>query len=174
MKLTRTNFMKSGIWLTLPPLLFSLGLMYILPTAVMPTQFNAGIPTAFLIAENTLRILIFTSPLLFTVGITSRIQKNGLVLYLVGVLLYCLSYGTQNFFPQSAWSTSFVGFVSSAFLNIFWLIGLGMMGEEFYLLAIGSYRPAYFIVPSVLFVTLHSLHATIYFQKNFPSVKPFF
>jgi hypothetical protein len=166
MKMTRTNIVKSGIWLTLPPLLFSLGLMSILPTALTASQFNAGIPTTFLIAENTLRILIFTSPLLFTVGTTSRIQKNGLVLYLVGVLLYYLSYGTQNFFPQSAWSTSFVGFVGSAFLNIFWLIGLGMMGEEFYLLAKGSYRPAYFIVPSILFVTLHSLHAIIYYQGN--------
>lgn len=168
MKLTRTNLMKSGIWLTLPPLLFSLGLMYILPTALTPTQFNAGIPTTFLIAENALRILIFTSPLLFMVGITHRVQKNGLVLYLVGVSLYYLSYGTQNFLPQSAWSTSFVGFVSSAFLNIFWLIGLGMMGEEFYLLAKGSYRPIYFIVPSLLFIALHSIHAIIYYQANFP------
>jgi hypothetical protein len=158
--------MKSGIWLTLPPLLFSLGLMSILPTALMPTQFNAGIPTIFLIAENTLRILIFTSPLFFMVGTASRTQKIGLVLYLFGVAIYCLAYGIQNFLPQSAWSTSFVGFVSSAFLNIFWLSGLGMMGDEFYLLTKVKYRPAYFIVPSALFIALHSIHAIIYYQGN--------
>jgi hypothetical protein len=166
MKMTRTNILKSGIWLTLPPLLFSLGLMYILPTALTATQFNAGIPTTFLIAENALRLLIFTTPLLFTVGTTSRTQKNGFVLYLVGVGLYFLSYGTQNFFPQSAWSTSFFGFVGSAFLNIFWLIGLGMMGDEFYLFAKIKYQPSYFIVLAILFVSLHSIHSIIYYQGN--------
>jgi hypothetical protein len=167
MILTRTNIMKSGIWLTLPPLLFSLGLMSILPTALTATQFNAGIPTTFLIAENALRILIFTIPLFFTVGTASRIQKRGLVVYLFGVAIYCLSYGTQNFLPQSVWSTSFVGFVSSAFLNIFWQIGLALMGEEFYLSAKVKYRPAYFIVPSALFITLHSIHAIMYYQGKF-------
>ena len=48
------------------------------------------------------------------------------------------------------------------------MIGLGMMGEEFYLSAKGSYRPAYFIVPSILFIALHSIHAIIYYQGNFP------
>jgi hypothetical protein len=167
MQMTRTNMMKSGIWLTLPPLLFSLGLMSIVPTALTATQFNAGIPTIFLIAENALRILIFTIPLLFTVGIASSTQKKGLALYLFGVAIYCLAYGIQNFLPQSVWSTSFVGFVSSAFLNIFWLIGLGMMGEAFYLPTKVKYRPAYFIVPTVIFITLHSLHAIIYYQSNF-------
>ena len=48
MIITKTDIIKNGIWLTFPPLLFSLSLMTLLPTALTPAQFNEGIPDVLL------------------------------------------------------------------------------------------------------------------------------
>jgi hypothetical protein len=130
--ITKADIIKNGIWLTLPPLLFSLSLMTVLPNALTPAQFNEGIPDAIVNIEVFGRILVFAMPAFFSVGLSTATQKRGLALYLAGVTLYCLTYGIQNFFPNSDWSTSVFGFAASAYTNIFWMIGLGLLGEKFY------------------------------------------
>jgi len=164
MNITQVNIWRSGIWLTLPPLLFSLILLNILPSALTPAEFNQGIPPALLLAENLLRIFTFAVTLLFSIGLSKRRQKWGLAVYALGVGSYFLSYGTQNFFPESAWSVSFVGFIGSAFINVFWMVGLGMMGDKINFWPGKTYRPAYYIIPAILFLAVHTTHAAIYYK----------
>jgi AbrB family looped-hinge helix DNA binding protein len=59
MKITKTDIIRNGIWLTFPPLLFSLILMNRLPAALTPALFNKGIPDVLAIGENIGRILVF-------------------------------------------------------------------------------------------------------------------
>jgi hypothetical protein len=175
MIITKTDIIKNGIWLTFPPLLFSLSLMKFLPNALTPAQFNRGIPDVLVNVESIGRILVFAMPAFFFVGISTRTQKRGLVVYLTGVILYYLSYGTQHFFPNSNWSTSTIGFAASAYTNVFWTIpqsgryanGLGLMGEKFYSTERLRYRPIFYIVPAVVFVISHTTHAVIYHQRSF-------
>jgi hypothetical protein len=166
-KITTTDIIKNGIWLTLPPLLFSLILMSFLPNALTPAQFNRGIPDVIVTVESIGRILVFAIPAFFSIGISTTTQKRGLALYLTGVTLYYLSYGTQNFSPNSAWSKSAIGFAASAYTNVFWMIGLGLLGEKFYFTERLRYRPIFYIVPAVVFVVSHTIHAVIYHQQNF-------
>jgi hypothetical protein len=167
MKITPTDIIKNGIWLTFPPLLFSLSLMSLLPTALTPEQFNRGIPDVLLNIESIGRILVFVMPAFFSIGISTKTQKRGLAFYLAGVTLYYLSYGTQNFFPNSDWSTSTIGFAASAYTNIFWTIGLGLMGEKLYFTKRLRYRPIFYIVPAVVFAIAHTTHVVIYHQRSF-------
>jgi hypothetical protein len=165
--ITKTDILNNGIWLTFPPLLFSLSLMTFLPNALTPAQFDRGIPDVLLNIESIGRTLVFAMPAFFSIGISTKTQKRGLALYLAGVILYFLSYGTQNFFPNSDWSTSTIGFAASAYTNIFWLIGLGLLGEKFYFTKRLRYRPIFYIVPAVVFVIAHTIHAIIYHQRSF-------
>lgn len=165
MTITKADIIKNGIWLTFPPLLFSLGLMAALPSALTPAQFNEGIPDALVITESIGRVLVFGMPAFFSVGLSTKTQKKGLALYLAGVTLYGLSYGTQNFFPNSDWSTSALGFAASAYTNIFWMIGLGLLGERFYFTEHSRYRPIFYIVPVVAFVAVHTTHSVLYHQR---------
>ena len=167
MIITTTDIIKNGIWLTFPPLLFSLSLMTFLPTALTPAQFDRGIPDVLLNIESIGRILVFAMPAFFSISISTTTQKRGLALYLAGVTLYYLSYGTQNFFPNSALSTSTIGFAASAYTNIFWTIGLGLLGEKFYFTERLRYRPIFYIVPAVVFAIAHTTHAVIYHQRSF-------
>ncbi len=167
MKITITDIVKNGIWLTFPPLLFSLSLMSRLPAALTPALFNKGIPDILLNGENIVRILVFAMPAFFSIGISTKTQKRGLALYLAGVVLYFLSYGALIVFPDSAWSTSMIGFVATAYINVFWMIGLGLLGEKFYFPARLRYRPVFFIAPVVIFLIFHITHAVIVYRQTF-------
>ena len=166
MKFFTSDIMKNGILLTLPPLLFSLSLMVIAPTALTSVEFNRGIPNLLINSEIAGRIVVFAMPAFFSVGFSTKTQKRGLILYLTGVAFYCLSYGTQNYFPDSAWSTSMIGFTASAYTNLFWMTGLGLLGNNFYFPIRLRYRPTYYIVLATIFTILHVTHAIIYFRLS--------
>ena len=167
MKITITDIVKNGIWLIFPILGFSLILDGRLPAALTPAQFNKGIPDVLANGENIVRILVFAMPAFFSIGISTKTQKRGLALYLAGVALYYLSYLAQIFFPDSAWSTSMVGFVATAYTNLFWMIGLGLLGAKLYFPAHLRYRPVFFIAPVVIFLIFHITHAVIVYQRTF-------
>jgi hypothetical protein len=140
--------------------------MAVLPNAITPTQFNDGIPRLLIALESLGRVMVFTLPALFSVGFSTTTQKRGLIIYVVGVILYCASYGIQNFFPNSDWSTSTFGFSASAFTNIFWMVGLGLLGERIYFAARLRYKPIFYIGPAFAFVVAHTIHAFIYRQTH--------
>lgn len=167
MKITITGIVKNGIWLTFPPLLFSLILMSRLPAALTPALFNKSIPDVLMNGENIVRILVFAMPLFFSIGISTKTQKQGLALYIAGVAFYYLSYGALISFPDSDWSTSMIGFVAPAYTNLFWMIGIGLLGEKFYFPARLRYRPVFFIAPVVIFLIFHITHAVIVYRRSF-------
>lgn len=167
MKITFTDIFKNGIWLTIPILLFSFSLMNSLPAALTPAQFNKGISGELLNGENIVRILVFAMPAFFTVGVSTKTQKQGLILYLAGVILYSLSYVALIIYPNSAWSTSMIGFVATAYTNIFWMIGLSLLGEKFYFPKRLRYRPVFYFAPAIVFLVLHTAHAIVVYQRTF-------
>lgn len=167
MKFSTSDIMKNGIWLTLPPLLFSLSLMIIAPTALTPAEFNKGIPDILIYGETIGRIIVFAMPAFFYVGLSTKTQHQGAIVYSAGVALYCLTYATQNYFPYSAWSKSMIGFTASAYTNLFWMIGLGLMGQDFYFPKWLRYRPIFYIAPTTIFIILHVTHTVVYFRLNF-------
>ena len=59
--------------------------------------------------------------------ISTQRQKTGLVIYIVGAILYILSWVPLILFPQSAWSTSLIGFSAMAYTPLVWLIGIGLV-----------------------------------------------
>ncbi len=167
MKITKADIFKNGLWLTLPPLLFSLSLMNYLPPALTPALFNQGIPELLTIGENITRSVVFALPGFFSIGLSTKTQKKGLAFYLAGIVFYYFSYAALILFPDSAWSNSMVGVVATAYTNLFWMIGLGLLGEKFYFQKWLRYRPIYFITPALLFLIFHITHAIIVYQRNF-------
>ncbi len=82
MNLILPYIVKNGIWWTLPPLLFSLGLMAVAPTALTPTEFNVSIPNILLLGEMIGRLIVFAMPLFSLSGLLLRVRK------LVSVYIY--------------------------------------------------------------------------------------
>ena len=162
---TKAIILSSGIWLTLPILLWNAIFINRLPAQYLPEIFNKDIPPLVAYGEAILRVFVFGMPLLFTIGISSQRQKRGLIWYLVGAMIYFLSWVPLLFFPESLWSKGFLGFFAPGYTPLFWLIGIGLLGEKFYFPV--RYKPVYYIAPAFLFLIFHIAHVAIVYWRVF-------
>ena len=124
-------------WLMLPLLAWNLVLG---PQITDPcVTSDAHSPKWLLVAENIARMLVFALPLLIPLprgpGWQSALAKVGLVVYILGTLVYCASWLPLLLAPASAWSnhpagllaprlTPFLSFLGIAFLGGSWLYGV--------------------------------------------------
>jgi len=87
-----------------------------------------------------------------------RQAKIGIVLYVLGILIYCASWAILISFPNSVCGT-IEGLVAPAYTPLIWLIGIGLIGNSFYF-NIPFKRWSYFLV----FLVFHNWHTDlIYF-----------
>lgn len=157
------KYLRNGIWLTIPILLWNIIFASRLPAAFLPDIFWRDIPTMIQIGENVLRILIFAMPLFFSVNLKTKMQRYGLVWYVGGTAVYFSSWLPLLFAPESGWSQSMIGFMAPAYTPLLWLVGIGLLGEQFYFSV--KYRPVYYIAPAILFTIFHCIHTAIVYLR---------
>ncbi len=134
----------------------------------LPQNYNMDfpmkdIPTIIGIVENILRIIVFVLPLTMVFSLKTKTQKIGLIIYIIGTILYFLSWIALIYFPESLWSKSILGFMALAYTTIIWFIGIGMIGKTSFIKI--PYISSLYILISLLFVLFHSIHAFIVFQR---------
>ena len=163
----KSEFLRKYIYncflLIIPVLCWNLLLTNRLPEVFQPEIFGKDIPPYIAYTENILRTLLFGFTLLMPLSIFKRRQKNGLILYLTGIIFYFSSWLALIYFPQSSWSYSLLGFMAPAFTPLLWLTGIGLVGDSFYFGL--PYKPWLFICVSFVFLLFHNIHAgIIYFR----------
>lgn len=151
--------------LTLPILAWNIFLANKLPEEFQPGIFWKDIPAFLKYGENILRIAVFILALLMPLSISTATQKRGLFLYSAGTIVYFASWLALIYFPGSEWSNNLMGFMAPAYTPLFWLTGIGLIGNSFYFNL--PYRRWIFILTAVLFLMFHNFHAvTIYFRTH--------
>jgi hypothetical protein len=148
----------------IPILLWNLALTNYLPRQFSPEIFD-NIPAAIGYGENVLRMFVFFLPLLMPLQFSSRGHIVGLVVFIIGVLIYFSSWLPLIFFPDSVWSTSFVGFLAPFYTPFIWMIGIGLIGNTLFVPI--PYCSWVYIVLSFLFTTFHCWHGIIVYRNNF-------
>ena len=127
-----------------------------------------NIPKLLAALENTLRTIVFLIPVLMKLNLNSDRAIVGLVVYLLGIIIYFISWSLQMYRPDSNWSKSLLGTMAPAYTPIIWLNGIALIGKENFL-EIPNFALFYLII-SFVFVIVHSLHAYfVYKQNNSPS-----
>jgi hypothetical protein len=159
------NTMLNCLLLILPILAWNVIFMSKLPRAYSEEVFSKNIPSFIKAGENVFRLIIFALPVLMPIKIETQSQKLGLWLYIAGTLVYFLSWLAQMVIPQSAWSTSAVGFLAPAYTPLIWLTGIGLIGSTFYFPS--PYRSWMYAALAVIFVGFHLSHATIVYLRNY-------
>ena len=110
-------------------------------------NFDDVVPGWVLLLENLLRAAVMLLPLLMPVRWDAPFAKIGIVVYLLGLLLYFASWIPLMVMPTSVWSISAAGFLAPAYIPLLWLVGIGFIGGWWPYLAI-----------SVIFVGVHVSH----------------
>ena len=158
-----THYMLNGFLLLIPILLWNALLAKSLPQSYSKAFFWKDIPSFIRIPENILRMLVFLLPVLMSLSLKTRLQKTGLLLYCLGILVYFLSWLLQIRLPESAWSRSVAGFLAPAYTPLLWLLGIGLIGKQCFLNI--PHASTIYIVLAMLFLLFHCMHAYIVFRR---------
>jgi hypothetical protein len=151
--------------LTIPVLLWDYILTDKLPKAFQPEIFWKDIPSFITYGENVSRLLIFIFISFMPLNIISYKQKNGLLLYIVGCLLYFTAWVILMYFPNTLWSNSVLGLLAPAYTPLVWLVGIGFIGNSLFF-KMPYKRWLYFLVV-IIFLIFHNWHTyLIYFRTH--------
>ena len=157
------KYLLNCFLLTIPIIVWNIVFTSKLPQAYQPEIFWKDIPNWLKYAENISRILVFILIFLMPLSISTLTQKRGLILYLVGTILYFASWLVLIYFPDSKWSSNIFGFMAPAYTPLLWLTGIGFIGNSFYFNL--PYKRWFFILAAIIFLIFHNFHAmTIYFR----------
>ena len=159
------SYLLNCMMLLLPIMAWNLILANKLPWAYSEEVFSKDIPSFIVSGENVLRLIVFILPVLMPIRIETQGQKLGLWLYIIGTVIYFLSWLVQIYFPQSAWSLSTWGFLAPAYTPLIWLTGIGLIGSSLYLSS--PYRSWMYIAISITFIGFHLSHALTVYSRNF-------
>jgi hypothetical protein len=151
--------------LTIPILLWDYIFTDKLPKAFQPEIFWKDIPSFITYAENISRLIMFVFISFMPLKIISNKQKNGLLLYVVGVLLYFVAWVILMYYPNSSWSNSVLGLLAPAYTPLVWLVGIGFIGDSLFF-KIPFRRRLYFLIV-LIFLIFHNWHTyLIYFRTH--------
>ncbi len=157
------KYLQNCFWLTIPILVWNVFLADDLPGPLQPETFRNSIPLFLAIGEQTFRIIIFVLTLRVPLSFRATMQKTGLIIYVMGVLIDFVSLLALIYYPQSKWSNSFFGFLSPAYTAVLWLTGIALIGDKFYFNL--PYRKWMFIALSIVFLLFHNIHTSIIYHR---------
>jgi hypothetical protein len=108
---------------------------------------DAHSPKWLLIAENLARILIFAIPLLLSLQMKNVWNKAGLMVYILGTLVYFTSWLPLLLAPASAWSHSAAGLLAPRLTPFLSFLGIALVCNAW----------PYGVI-SAVFILLHTWH----------------
>ena len=162
---TILKYLINCFLLLIPVIAWNIAFTGLLPDTYSESIFDKDIPLFILIPENIFRIAIFVLPAFMPLYIFTRIQKTGLLLYILGLFMYFLSWRPLILYPVGEWSTSLIGFTAPAITPIIWLTGIALIGYRWFF----NYRFSrwhYFLLV-LLFIGFHFAHYYLVYQQIF-------
>lgn len=134
-----------------------------LPNNYQQDVFSKGIPEFITFGENIARFIMFLLTFLMPLTVRSKRQKTGLYIYIIGVIVYFVSWSILINYPNNSWSESILGFSSPAYTPAIWLLGICLIGDSFYYKI--PFRRWPFIAVSVAFLAFHISHTILVYYK---------
>jgi len=157
-------FTRNGLWLWVPPMTVSFALWSRLGPAYQPEAFWQGIPPLLGFAENAFRFITIGLSAFLVFGWSTPREKLGLTAYLLGFMLYLVSYLVLISAPDGAWAMSCIGFTAPAWLPFLWITGIGLMAHDGLVAPVKWLRWS-FAVCAAGFLLTHVTHASLAFAS---------
>jgi hypothetical protein len=132
-------------WLVVPVLLWNL--IFTLRLTQEGYRSDARVAKWVLVPEIVLRIVVLGYPLFLPLQFGDLASRIGLVIYLVGLLVYFGSWIPVLKWPEAGWSKSAAGVLAPHYTPLLVFASIGLIGHSWVYLSL-----------SVLFVAIHTLH----------------
>lgn len=159
------KFVFSCGLLLLPALVWNVALTEFLPPAIASPESWDDIPPTLASAESSLRFLVFALPFIMPFNVSSTQQRRGLVLFIVGTIVYFASWLALIAAPSTQWARSPIGFLAPSYTPMIWLAGLAVLGRQVFFVTF--YRWWMYLALSAIFVAAHVSHAVVVYVHNY-------
>ena len=137
----------NNFWLLLPLLAWNI----IFGSKITQEQItsDAHSPDWLLGAENIFRLTTFILPLFLIMKFDTSFGKIGLTVYIIGTLIYFVSWLPLMYVPQSAWSQSIPGLFAPRLTPLIALLGVALIA--------GSWSYGFLATIFIFFHTWHGI-----------------
>jgi len=159
-----TTYLKSCIWLWVPPLVASFIFWPNLGAAYQPDEFWREIPWTLGVIENFTRVALIVLSMFMVLDWRTRPQRIGLFIYAIGLMLYVACQWVIVLEPDGWWANSAVGFLAPAYTPLVWMVGIGLIGGQTMVPHL-PWRRWYFAAVAGLFLSAHFTHAFLVFSR---------
>ncbi len=163
-----TEFLKhigsNGFILFIPIFLWNLIFIKKLPPVFEDKTFDKNIPKIILVGETFFRVIVFLMPIMTEIDYSKIAGNIGFYIFIVGVVIYFLTWLLLMYYPNSKWSKSLIGFCGPGYTPIIWLVGFAFTVNRFIINI--HYNIWFYLVPSILFVVFHVVHSVMAFGNS--------
>lgn len=158
------TYLRSCIWLWVPPLVASFTLWPSLGAAYQPEEFWRDIPGVLGLVEHATRIAVIALSVIMVLEWRTPTQQWGMLVYLVGLALYIGCQWLIVIDPTGPWARSVFGFLAPAYTPLIWMVGIGMIGERVMIPNLPWRRWIFYSLGAV-FLGAHIAHASLVYLR---------
>jgi len=143
--------MNNCFWFFIPIIIFN-----IIFTKYLPEHYLKKIKHPIVTLETIARIITIAFSVILEINLDDKIGKTGLIIYIIGVLIYFCSYFIVIKLPATSFNNNIVVLLAPYWTSVLWLIGIGLLGNHYII----------YIIISIVFAILHSIHGYICYEEK--------
>lgn len=156
------RYLVNCFLLLIPVLLWNLVFMPFLPATITNPEKWSDFPKVLLWLEGITRIIVFVMPAFMPLRIKTPGQKAGLVLYVLGLIIYLFAWREFILFPHGTWATSLIGFTSLAYTPFIIFMAIALIGRRMYVKF--PYHRLVFALSALAYTVLHTWHTVLVYM----------
>ena len=154
---TVSRYSNNCFLLFIPILIFN-----ILFFKKLPAHYLNDISHPIIIIETIARIITITFSFIMVLSIQNKIGKIGLIIYIVGIIIYFSSYFIAIYFNNTLIANNIIIILAPYWTSIIWLIGIGIIGNNLFVKI--PYHFVTYIILSFVFTTIHTIHGYLCYK----------
>jgi hypothetical protein len=148
------NYKNNCFWLFIPIIIFN-----IIFTKYLPEFYLKNINHPIVTIETIARIITIAFSVIMAIKLDNKIGRAGLIVYIIGVLIYFFSYFIVIKVPTILFHNNFIVLLAPYLTSVIWLIGIGLLGNKLFINM--PYHYTAYIIISIVFTIIHSIHGYI-------------
>ena len=128
----------------------------------LPSFYLKNMSHPIIIAETITRIITIVFSMIMAVNTQNKTGKIGLIIYIIGIIIYFSSYFIEIYFSNSLFSKNIIFILSPYWTSVIWLIGIGLVGNRLFINI--PYHFTVYLILSVIFTTIHTIHGYLCYK----------
>jgi len=151
------EYINNCFLLFIPILLFN-----ILFFKKLPSHYLKDITNPIIIIETITRIITIAFSIIMIINIQNKIEKIGIIIYIIGVIIYFTSYFIEIYASYTLFGRNIIFILAPYWTSVIWLIGIGLVGNRLFVNI--PYHFSVYLILSVIFTTIHTIHGYLCYK----------